>query len=126
MTRRRRSVGLKGQGGPGVSETRGGARGVIDRRHEAPPRVTGKLTETLTKVASSRSRSPCLLWREEANTKLPYGGVERISVELTDRALSWPPERGVARQSVELDRNAWSWTEARGVGPKQRVGRGVG
>ena len=35
-----RSVGLKEQGGPGVSETRGGARGVIDRRHEAPPRVT--------------------------------------------------------------------------------------
>ena len=42
-----RSVGLKGQGGPGVSETRGGARGVIDRRHEAPPRVTGKPSATL-------------------------------------------------------------------------------
>ena len=42
-----RSVGLKGQGGPGVSETRGGARDVIDRRHEAPPRVTGKPSATL-------------------------------------------------------------------------------
>ena len=48
-----RSVGLKGQGGPGVSETRGGARGVIDRRHEAPPRVTGKAVGN-PKVASSR------------------------------------------------------------------------
>ena len=42
-----RSVGLKGQGGPGVSETRGGARGVICRRHEAPPRVTERPSETL-------------------------------------------------------------------------------
>ena len=42
-----RSAGLKGQGGPGVSETRGGARGVIDRRHEAPPRVTERPSATL-------------------------------------------------------------------------------
>ena len=42
-----RSVGLKGQGGPGVSETRGGARGVIVRRHEAPPRVTERPSATL-------------------------------------------------------------------------------
>ena len=42
-----RSVGLKGQGGPGVSETRGGARGVICRRHEAPPRVTERPSATL-------------------------------------------------------------------------------
>ena len=42
-----RSVGLKGQGGPGVSETRGGARDVIDRRHEASPRVTERPSATL-------------------------------------------------------------------------------
>ena len=42
-----RSVGLKGQGGPGVSETRGGARGVIVRRHEASPRVTERPSATL-------------------------------------------------------------------------------
>ena len=42
-----RSGGLKGQGGPGVSETRGGARGVIVRRHEAPPRVTERPSATL-------------------------------------------------------------------------------
>ena len=42
-----RSVGLKGQGGPGVSETRGGARDVIVRRHEAPPRVTERPSATL-------------------------------------------------------------------------------
>ena len=42
-----RSVGLKGQGGPGVSETRGGARGVICRRHEAPPRVTERPSATI-------------------------------------------------------------------------------
>ena len=42
-----RSVGLKGQGGPGVSETRGGACDVIVRRHEAPPRVTERPSATL-------------------------------------------------------------------------------
>ena len=42
-----RSVGLKGQGGPGVSETGGGARDVIDRRHEASPRVTERPSATL-------------------------------------------------------------------------------
>ena len=42
-----RSVGLKGQGGPGVSETRGGARDVIVRRHEASPRVTERPSATL-------------------------------------------------------------------------------
>ena len=42
-----RSVGLKGQGGPGVSETRGGACGVIVRRHEASPRVTERPSATL-------------------------------------------------------------------------------
>ena len=42
-----RSVGLKGQGGPGVSETRGGTRDVIVRRHEAPPRVTERPSATL-------------------------------------------------------------------------------
>ena len=42
-----RSVGLKGQGGPGVSETRGGACDVIVRRHEASPRVTERPSATL-------------------------------------------------------------------------------
>ena len=43
-----RSVGLKGQGGPGVSETRGGARDAIVRRHEAPPQgVTERPSATL-------------------------------------------------------------------------------
>ena len=59
-----RSVGLKGQGGPGVSETRGGACGVIDRRHEAPPRVTGKPSATLRLRHPVPARPPFwLYWR---------------------------------------------------------------
>ena len=61
-----RSVGLKGQGGPGVSETRGGARGVIDRRHEAPPRVTGK------PPATSRLRHPGAPAPDKKKTRISW------------------------------------------------------
>ena len=56
-----RSVGLKGQGGPGVSETGGGARAVIDRRHEASPRVTERPSATLRLRHPVPARPPLAL-----------------------------------------------------------------
>ena len=88
-----RSVGLKGQGGPGVSETRGGACDVIVRRHEASPRVTERPSATL------RLRHPGAPAPDKKKTRISwFFGFVSLRVVVGGKVFVWRPACGRQRR----------------------------
>ena len=87
-----RSVGLKGQGGPGVSETRGGARDVIVRRHEASPRVTERPSATL------RLRHPGAPAPDKKDPHQLVFGFVSLRVVVGGKVFVWRPACGRQRR----------------------------
>ena len=95
-----RSVGLKGQGEPGVSETRGGARGVIKRRSRVLRRRT----------------------RQAALDKQPRVHDGQLGFAILEQKASVTAENRTFEEKqplVFLPKAANSWVHG-GVGPQER------